>query len=561
MSLTVVIPLAVAGLTVGGLAFCGGALAVWLSRRGARRVPPVPAPYFVLPHLGIGVMMFDADGIVTYANPAAERLLARPPGSLAGAAWDDLTNGAPPIPDVLRSGVPVEGALVALRGALHGPGAVTWIRVNASPLDPATLSPAHSADRVVCSLIDVTDLKAAEDALADGAEALRTVLDNAPVPIVVLRRRGGDVLLANRPAQEVFVAAPERPAAGAAHWLDAYVDGGTRRALLTSVLRHGPLHGQEVAVRPDGTTPQWMRVTAHPLSYFGIDAVMIAFADAREIRRLGRALAAAQDAHARVESDLGQVAGAVHTHLGDPIRAAEAAIEGIRQRLDHGAPPEITDLIGRAHDAVRAADTRMHDLVDYAHIGLGLLRPTMVDLAEVLQEVRRSLSMSIARHDAVLQAESHLPVLRADRAAIARVLEQLIDNALKFNHRDRRPVIRLSASQDSALGSVGTWHLRVSDNGQGIPQRHFERVFGLFQRLHPDGSHAGTGVGLAMCRRILAEHGGRIWIDSTEGEGTTVHVILPTSPADALPVPQGRLPSPGELVIPVQAYNTVRPMI
>ncbi len=550
MSLTVAIPLVVTGLTMGGLAFCGGALGVWLSRRAAQRGSARPASFSVLPHLGTGVMMFDANGIVTYANPAAERLLARPAETLLGTAWADLTNGAPPISDVLRTGMPVEGSLVALRGALHGPGAVTWIRVSASPLDPATLSPAppspaHCGDRVVCSLIDVTDLKAAEDALADGAEALRTVLDSAPVPILVLRRRGGDVLLANRPAQEIFATAPQRPGPGAAHWLDAYMDLATRRTLLTSVLRHGPLHGQEVAVRPDGATPQWMRVTAYPLSYFGIDAIMIAFADAREIRRLGRALAAAEEAHARAENDLGQVAGAIHTHLGDPLRAAEGAIEGIRQRLDHTTPPEIIDLVGRAQEAMRAADTRMHDLVDYAHIGLGLLRPTMVDLAEVLQEVRRSLSMGIARHDAVLQAESHLPVLRADREAIARVLEQLIDNALKFRHPDRRPVIRLSATQDTALvsglGSAGTWHLRVIDNGQGIPQRHFERVFGLFQRLHPDESHAGTGVGLAMCRRILAEHGGRIWIDSTEGEGTTVHVILPTSPADALPVPQGRL--------------------
>jgi len=542
VSLTVAIPLAVTALIVGSLAFCAGVLALWLARRTARRVYPVSPQFAVLPHLGTGVMMFDAGGIITYANPAAERLLARPPGTLVGLAWADLANGAPPVADVLRTRAPVEGALVALRGALHGPGTLTWIRVSASPLNPASPNLMQRGDRVVCSLMDVTDLKAAEDALADGAEALRTVLDNAPVPILVLRRQGGDVLLANRPAQDIFAVAPERPPAGTVHWLDAYMDLETRRALLTSVLRHGSLHSQEVAVRPDGTTPQWMRVTAYPLSYFGIDAIMIAFADAREIRRLGRALAGAEDARARAEADLGQVAGAIHTHLGDPIRTAEGAIEGIRQRLDHAAPPEITDLIGRAQEAMRAADTRMNDLVDYAHIGLGLLRPTMVDLAEVLQEARRSLSMGIARHDAVLQVESHLPVLRADRAAIGRVLEQLIDNALKFHHPDRRPVVRLSAIQETALDGTAIWHLRVIDNGQGIPQRHFERVFGLFQRLHPDESHAGTGVGLAMCRRILTEHGGRIWIDSTEGEGTTVHVILPTSPADALPVPQGRLP-------------------
>ncbi|MFA7430499.1 MAG: PAS domain-containing protein [Rhodospirillaceae bacterium] len=128
----------------------------------------------VLSHLDAGVMMYDGTGVITYANPAAERLLARPSGTLPGTPFASLTKSTPPLAEVLGGGFSVDGALVALDTISHGSGAVTWVRASASPLAEDGFP-----GSVVCSLYDVTNLKAAEDALNDSSDALRTVLSEA----------------------------------------------------------------------------------------------------------------------------------------------------------------------------------------------------------------------------------------------------------------------------------------------------------------------------------------------------------------------------------------------
>ncbi|MGC2857585.1 sensor histidine kinase [Novispirillum sp. DQ9] len=496
----------------------------------------------VLESIDAGVALFDGGGRVTFANAAAGRLLGHAAESLSGARWADLVGAeaARPVVEALRGGG-FTATAAAFKGALHGPGVTTWLRLTAGPVDTADAG----RDRALCTLVDITEMKTAEEALADSSDALRAVFDSAPLPILVLRRRGGDILLANRPAQAAFAPA----AVEDGHWLDAYMDRRERRALLVALRRDGALHGREVAVRPDGRTPHWMRVSASALSYFGVDAVMVAFSDASESRRLGKALAAAESDRLRGEADLRVLAAALDVDVSGPLRVVEGALSGLRQRLDAHAPAEVADTLARGLTATRLAEGRLTALAAYARIALRDGQMGMVDLADVLQDVRHALSLPIAREGAVLQAESHLPVLRADRAALATALEHLVDNALKYRHPDRAPVIRLSAERQATAqdGGVVVWHLRLADNGRGIPQRHCDRAFGLFQRLHPEGvagveggSGTGIGIGLTLCRRVIHQHGGHIWLESVEGQGTTIHFTLPTTPADSLPLPYGR---------------------
>lgn len=480
----------------------------------------------VLAHLDAGIALVDRAGMVTYANPAAERLLAGQPGGLPGGPLP----GASVLESVLRGGPAVHGALVSVRDALHGPDRDTWFRMAASPL---------GTDGAVCSFFDVTDLKAAEDALAGSAEAMRQMLDAAPLPILVLRRRGGDVLLANRSAQDAFALDITSPRRGD-HWLDLYMDRAARRQVLETLRRCGSLRDHEVLVRPDGSTPRWMRLTAHSLSYFGVEAVMLTFADVSEARRLDRTLAQSEARRAQAEADLAQVVAAAERHLGAPLDSTDSAVEALARHLAGDARPAVAHLLARAEAAAGSAHARLRDLLAFARIGLEDSRPAMVDVADVLQEVRRALSVPIAEADAILQTESHLPVLRVDRDGLVRVLERLIHNALAYRHPERRPVVRLGARQECLEGRA-VWHLRVSDNGVGIPHRHFDRIFELFERLHPEGGRtSGTGTGLAVCRSIVARMGGRIWVESTEDQGSVFHVVLPSSPADTLPLPTAR---------------------
>jgi chemotaxis family two-component system sensor kinase Cph1 len=114
-----------------------------------------------------------------------------------------------------------------------------------------------------------------------------------------------------------------------------------------------------------------------------------------------------------------------------------------------------------------------------------------------------------------------LPVVRADRAHMARVFQNLIGNAVKFTD-GRPPEVEVGAER-----VADAWRFWVSDNGIGMNQRDVERVFHPFQRLHGEDAYPGTGIGLAVCERIVDQHGGRIWVDSTLGEGSVFSFTLP----------------------------------
>ncbi|MEA2516707.1 MAG: hypothetical protein QOG16_545, partial [Actinomycetota bacterium] len=117
-----------------------------------------------------------------------------------------------------------------------------------------------------------------------------------------------------------------------------------------------------------------------------------------------------------------------------------------------------------------------------------------------------------------------LPQLVGDEPRIRQVMQNLIANAIKFCPADRAPQVTVSASRLS-----GGWRIDVRDNGIGVDPRFASKVFGMFQRLHSDDEFPGTGIGLAICQRIVERHGGRIWVDGYEGEGSTFSFTIPTA--------------------------------
>jgi len=149
-------------------------------------------------------------------------------------------------------------------------------------------------------------------------------------------------------------------------------------------------------------------------------------------------------------------------------------------------------------------------------------RMTEVDLGEVVARVLERLEPERAACDAAIET-GRLPVVWGDAFQLEQLLQNLIDNALKFRGADRTRI------RIDAIDEAGEWHLRVRDNGIGIPEKDAERVFLLFQRLHTAGEVPGSGIGLAVCRRVVARHGGRIWVESIPGNGSTLHCTLSKS--------------------------------
>jgi light-regulated signal transduction histidine kinase (bacteriophytochrome) len=162
----------------------------------------------------------------------------------------------------------------------------------------------------------------------------------------------------------------------------------------------------------------------------------------------------------------------------------------------------------------------IEDLLQYSRVANEEPRRELVDLDAVADEVVRVLGPAIADAGATIEV-GPLPTLEAERTQMAQLLQNLIANAVKFRGR-RPPTVRVAARM-----GPGACVLTVTDNGIGIPDADRERVFTMFTRLHGRERFAGTGIGLAICRRIAERHGGRIWVESTLDEGSTFYVLVP----------------------------------
>jgi light-regulated signal transduction histidine kinase (bacteriophytochrome) len=159
-----------------------------------------------------------------------------------------------------------------------------------------------------------------------------------------------------------------------------------------------------------------------------------------------------------------------------------------------------------------------------------------VPLDDVLAAALDNLEHLVADSGAVITHDP-LPVVRGERPLLTQLLQNLIGNAVKFRDPDRAPTVHLSARR------VGdSWELECRDNGIGIDPRYAERVFVIFQRLHPKDVYEGTGIGLALCKKIVEYHGGRIWLgelDGPEAHGTSIRWTLPAAEEPAPDAPAG----------------------
>ncbi len=206
--------------------------------------------------------------------------------------------------------------------------------------------------------------------------------------------------------------------------------------------------------------------------------------------------------------------------LQEPLRTITQYMDLLQRRCKDRIDSQATRYIDYASDSASRMYSLLNDLLTYSRIGREPER-TQVPLAEICEEVSRDLQLLITEAQAVITF-NRLPVIRCDRAKIRSLFQNLLGNALKF----RGPVpprITISAEADR----TGIWTISISDNGIGIQPEYRETVFTLFHRLNDREAFAGTGIGLAICRKVVEQHGGRIWVTETPGGGCTFRFTLP----------------------------------
>jgi signal transduction histidine kinase len=177
----------------------------------------------------------------------------------------------------------------------------------------------------------------------------------------------------------------------------------------------------------------------------------------------------------------------------------------------------------------------VRDLLQLARVGRGEPSREPLDARSVLDQALEDLAGPISDKGADV-VSGPLPSVRGDRGQLCQLFQNLVGNAIKFSDTDAPRVVVTAAVED------GHARFAVRDNGIGIDPKHAERIFQPFQRLHGEDRYEGTGIGLAICQRIVAHHGGRIWAESRVGHGATFHFTLPL--ADDAPPPVPSTPEP-----------------
>jgi signal transduction histidine kinase len=221
----------------------------------------------------------------------------------------------------------------------------------------------------------------------------------------------------------------------------------------------------------------------------------------------------------RSNTELEQLAYVASHDLQEPLRMVASYLQLLEKKYQGQLDADAHEYIEFAVDGAKRMQSLINDLLTYSRVGAAasVLRPT--ECTAVVDTVLRSLRVAISESGAQVD-HGQLPVVMGDEEQLVQLFQNLIANAIKFRSRPG-PRIVVSAEAEN-----GCWRFAVQDDGIGIAKEYFERIFVMFQRLHSRSAYPGTGIGLAICRKIVERHGGRIWVESEPGQGTVFKFTL-----------------------------------
>lgn len=210
--------------------------------------------------------------------------------------------------------------------------------------------------------------------------------------------------------------------------------------------------------------------------------------------------------------------------LQEPLRNVASYAQLLERRYKDKLDKDADEYINFVVDAATRMKEMIQGLLDYSNVGTRKENFESLDVEDILKQVLSNLDALIEENDAAINYDP-LPVINADRELLVQLFQHLIKNAIKFRKPDEPPKIHISARKDSQKKE---YIFSVSDNGIGIEPQYTDRIFELFKRLHTIDEYKGTGIGLAIAKRIIERHGGHIWVESDYGAGSTFYFTLPT---------------------------------
>jgi PAS domain S-box-containing protein len=476
---------------------------------------------------GIGeyaIVVVDAEGRVLHWGTGAQRNLGYAAAEAGGRALHELLD-----PEVAQHRW-VERALqeaqaeeqcdvdasVRTRGRGEVPGRITVIALRAED---------ESVDGFTVVVRDLTELVRLEAALRD-ADARFTGIISISTDAIVSVGQDQRMLFFNQGAEKVFGYAADEVLGRrlemlipqqfrAAH--EAQVHGFGESPVMAR--RMGD-RGQISGLRRNGESfPADASISKYLIGGRRIYTAVLR--DNTEQHRAEEAIARKAEELARSNSDLEQFAYVASHDLQEPLRMVASYTQLLARRYGDKLDDDAREFIGYAVDGVTRMQALINDLLAYSRVGTRGGAMTSTDLNTVLARVLVTLGPAIEEQGAVVTTDP-LPTLEADAGQFAQLFQNLIGNAIKFRRPDVQPRVHISAVRED-----GHWRFSVQDNGIGIDPEFADRIFIIFQRLHSRGEYPGTGIGLAICKKIVERHGGQIWLESRPEQGSTFHFTVP----------------------------------
>jgi PAS domain S-box-containing protein len=272
------------------------------------------------------------------------------------------------------------------------------------------------------------------------------------------------------------------------------------------------------AVRSDGSAVD-VETRSKPFPQGTRPSQLVTVEDISERKRQAAALRQANDALERSNRDLKQFAFIASHDLQTPLRSIASFVELLQSTYNAKLDAQGKDWLGRTSQSVKHLQMLIQDLLEYARVDAQPRVFERVAFREVLERTTMLLDAAILESKATITF-GELPEVTGDRSQLVQLLLNLVDNAIKYRG-SAAPQIHIAA-QDKA----DEWLFEVRDNGIGIAPKHQQQVFEIFKRLHDQKEYPGTGIGLAMCRRVVGRHGGKIWVESQAGEGSVFYFTI-----------------------------------
>ncbi len=271
----------------------------------------------------------------------------------------------------------------------------------------------------------------------------------------------------------------------------------------------------------------WLRVTnSVPIARGGRVPWWISVVeDITERKQADQALLRTTAELTRSNQDLEQFAYVASHDLQEPLRMVGGYLQLLSERYRGQLDEKADKFIDYAVDGAERMSGLIHDLLAYSRVNVRGEQLQETSAEEAFCFALKNLRSAVEQNGAMIRHET-LPSVRADKAQLRQLFQNLLGNAVKFHSPDRKSEISVSAQRDD-----GFWHFVVQDNGIGFDEKYRDKMFLIFQRLQGRGKFPGTGIGLAICKRIVERHGGRIWANSRPGEGSTFHFTLPAEGA------------------------------